>query len=552
MRRAFGAALLAGLAAAAAPSALAAPPRIVLVLSVDQLRADRLDPALPGGLGRIAREGRAFADAAHAHAGTETCPGHATILTGRHPGPAGIPLNDSIDRESGRSLYCVEDDAPGARTLGPAGEAGEGRSPRRLRVTALGDWMKQAAPETRVFALSGKDRSAITMAGQHPDGVYWAESRPPGGFTTSRYYRDALPEWAERWHGQDPPRDAFLTGIPERWEHAAGVPPNGARIDDTLWEVARFLRVSGHPLRSDDRKKLLEQVGFSPWLDTLTLDFARALVEGEKIGDGRATDVLAIGLSATDTVGHLYGPGSQEARDALQRLDADLGRFLALLEKRVGKDGLLIVLTADHGVLELPEYLAQVGASECPVPGGRIDARAFAKRLEEAMAAALEKPGSPPHEDPWLQQASLELTVNRRLAAEHGVPVEKVAEAARAFLSTQPGVERVWTATEIAQGAGPAPFAELYRNSFDPERSGDLMLQTGSTCELSPYPAGTSHGTPNLYDRAVPLVFVGPGIAPGVVRGRAAPVDIAPTLARHLGIAAPPGLDGHPLPLSAE
>jgi len=412
--------------------------------------------------------------------------------------------------------------------------------------------MKASAPAARVFAVSGKDRAAIMLAGQHPDGVYWAEARPPGGFTTSRYYRAEMPEWAKGWNGEGASNGAFLAGVPERWEHPTGDPPNGARIDDTPWEVARFSRVSGHPLRSDDRKQLLEQVAFSPWLDTLTLDFARALVDGEQIGQGAGTDLLAVGLSATDTVGHLYGPGSQEARDALRRLDADLGRFLGAVEKRAGKGRLLVVLTSDHGVLELPEVLAQTGASECPVPGGRIDAKALGKRLEAAVSEAVEPPGSPPHDEPWLRHASLELTVNRALAAARGVPVERVIDAAKRALSTQPGVEHVWTADEIARGDGPAPFAALYRNSFDPERSGDLAIQTASTCELSPYPAGTSHGTPHVYDRAVPLVFVGPGISPGVVRGRAAPVDIAPTLARRLGIEPPAGLDGQALPLGDE
>jgi hypothetical protein len=522
------------------------------VLSIDQLRSDRLDPTLPGGLGRIAREGRSFADAAHAHAGSETCPGHAVILTGRNPGPAGVPLNDTSDRETGHDVYCVEDDAPDARSLGPTAGLDEGRSPRRMRATALGDWMKEALPGTRVFAVSGKDRSAITMAGQHPDGVYWWESRPPGGFTTSRYYRGELPEWALEWHGPAPAHDAFLARLPAHWEHPTGDPPNGARIDDTPWEAPRFQRVSGHPVLDGEGKKLLEQITFSPWLDTLTLDFARNLVQHEGLGRGPGTDLLAIGLSATDTVGHLYGPGSQEARDALRRLDSDLGRFLDDLSKRVGKGRVFVVLTADHGVLELPEYLAQVGASACPVPGGRMDGKALAQQLEQALVKALEPSGSAPHEEPWVHQASLELTVNRRLAAAHGVSVEKVVEAASAFLATQPGVVRVWTAAEIAEGEGPEPWAALYRASFDPERSGDLMIQTAPTCVLSPYPSGTSHGTPNLYDRAVPLVFMGPGAAKGIVRGRAAPVDIAPTLARLLGLTPPAGLDGQALPLGAD
>lgn len=545
--------LLLALAAAAAPPAHAVPPaepRLVLVVSVDQLRADRLDPTLPGGLGRLAREGRVYADAAHEHANTETCPGHAVMLTGRHPGPAGVPMNDTVDRESGRTVYCVEDDAPDAQTLGPSGLAGQGRSPRRMRATAFGDWLKAARPGARVFAVSGKDRAAITLAGQRPDGVYWYETTPPGGFTTSRYYREAMPEWAERWHGATPDREAFLGGVPERWEHPTGAPPNGARIDDTPWEAARFLRVSGHPLRHGDRKKMLEQVSFSPWLDTLTLDFARRLVREEKLGRGPQPDLLALGLSATDLLGHLYGPGSQEARDALRRLDADLGRFLADVEKQVGRGRLLVVLSADHGVSELPESLAEVGLGACPIPSGRADVKALDQRLDAHLRGVLEPAGAAPHEEPWLRQESLELTVNRRLAAERGVAVARVIETAKAFLATEPGVAHVWTATEIAAGEGPEPFARLYRNSFDPERSGDLALQTAPTCVFSPYAAGTSHGTPHVYDRAVPLVFVGQGIEKGVVRGRAAPVDIAPTLAGALGVPVPDGLDGRALPLA--
>lgn len=553
MRRAVRAAVVVAVAATTASDAAGAePPRLVVVIAVDQLRADRLDPTLPGGLGRIAREGRVFADAVLGHANTETCPGHAAVATGCHPGPAGVPLNDFIDRESGRRIYCVADDSPEARVLGASGDAGEGRSPRWLRVSTLGDWLKEASAASRVFSVAGKDRSAIVLGGRRADGAYWADSRPPGGFTTSRYYRVELPDWAEHWHGQEPTRDAFLARIPQWWEHPTGSPGNGARSDDTPWEVSRFGRESGHPLRSDDRKQFLDQVGFSPWLDTLTLDFARELAEREKLGEGPAPDLLAVGVSATDTLGHLYGPGSQEARDALRRLDADLGAFLGALEARVGKGRLLVALTADHGVVELPEYLARIGASDCPVRAGRIDGKALKERLETALVEALDPPGAAASDEPWTFQASLELTVNRKRAAARGVPVEKVIQAAAGFLSRQPGIARVWTAGEISRGEGPEPFAALYRNSFDAERSGDLLLQTAPTCVLTSYPSGTSHGTPYLYDRAVPLVFFGPGVDAGIVRGPAGPVDVAPTLARALGIVAPPDLDGKPLPLAAE
>ena len=142
-----------------------------------------------------------------------------------------------------------------------------------------------------------------------------------------------------------------------------------------------------------------------------------------------------------------------------------------------------------------------------------------------------------------------ELTVNRRLAQARHVPIPRAVDLAKRWLSAQPGIFHVWTQEEIEGGKGPAPFAALYRNSFDPERSGDLIVQPAPTCLFSAYPAGTSHGTPYLYDRAIPLVFFGPGVSPGVVRGRATSVDIAPTLARAIGVEAPAELDGHPLSL---
>lgn len=551
-RIALAAVLIAGCASSPRPELAepppSLPPRLVLVISVDQLRADRLDPRLPGGLGRLAREGRVFADAAHAHSDTETCPGHAVLLTGRHPGAVGVPANDWIDRASGRSRYCVEDDAPDAAVLGAPlpepGDAPTGRSPRLLRVDALGDWLRAAHPGARVFSVSGKDRAAIAMAGRRPDGAYWLDSKGALGFTTSAYYQPALPEWARAWHGENA---AWLAAVPDQWEHATGAPPNGARPDPTAGEVTRYSHTSPHPVRDAELRTFLGRLLFTPFLDDLTLGFARALFEAESLGRDETVDLLAIGLSATDYVGHFYGPGSQEARDALLRLDAALGRFLEAVDAAVGPGRTLVVLSADHGVLELPEWLAATGASECPLPAGRGDAKA----LLGAVAADLTKrfgPPPAPHAK-WLLESGYSLTVNRAAAAAARVAPERIAAAAQGALATQPGVARVWKAEEIARGEGPEPFASLYRRSFDSERSGDLVVQPVSTCLLSEYPQGTSHGSPYGYDRAVPVVFAGPGVAPGVVRGPVAPVDIAPTLARRLGIPAPAGLDGRPLPL---
>jgi predicted AlkP superfamily pyrophosphatase or phosphodiesterase len=557
-RQGLTVAAIAALLAAAPPGAAAPPdvgsraPKLVLLLAVDQLRSDRIGPDLPGGLGRLEREGRVFADAALEHSDTETCPGHVTMLTGHHPGPAGVPSNDYIDRATGESVYCVEDPADDARLVAGSEKPKDGRSPRNIRVDTLGDWLKAAQPGARVFAVSGKDRAAIALGGQRPDGVYWYERASAFGFTTSHYYRADLPEWARPWHaGGDPAAPtapAFLGRVPERWEHPTGSPANGARTDDYPAESAQYLRVSGHPVRDGDVKASIERLYYTPFLDDVTLDFARTLVRAEKLGRGPAIDLLAVSLSANDLVGHLYGPRSQEARDALRRLDVAVGKFLTFLEAEVGKGRVLVVLTADHGVLDLPEWLVETGASECPLPTGRGSTKALGEGLAGAVHEALDPPGSEPAR--WILSSGYAQTVNRKLVEERHVPVSRVVEAASAWLSSQPGVVRVWTAEEMAAGQGPAPFAALYHNSFDPERSGDFSVQTAPTCLFSPYPAGTSHGTPYPYDRAVPVVFFGPGVAPGVVRGRAATVDIAPTLAARLGIPAPAGLDGRILPLA--
>jgi predicted AlkP superfamily pyrophosphatase or phosphodiesterase len=533
-----------GLAALAAlpVDARAERPRLVLLLAVDQLRRDRLDPTLPGGLGRLRREGRVFADAALQHAATETCPGHVTMLTGRHPGPAGVPGNRFVDRQSGESRYCVGDPAEDARTLGGS----EGRSPRRLRVSALGDWLKASDPESRVFSVSPKDRAAIVLGGQRPDAAYWLDRKQALGFTTSAYYRSELPAWVGEFTGADPARDGFLAEIPERWEHATGGPANTARRDAYPAEVAQYGRVSGHRVRSADLAAFLDQLYRTPFLDDVTLDFARALIENESLGRDAHTDLLAISLAATDTVGHLYGPASQEARDALLRLDAAVGSFLAFLDETIGRDHVLVVLTADHGVLPVPEWLLETGSGTCPLKTGRVDVKAVLESLESALHQAFSPDAA---REPWLAWASFQFTVRRARAEQQGVPVEAVIEVARRALASQPAVARVWTAPEMAAGDGPVAFAALYRNSYDPARSGDFAVQPVRDCLFGSSSEGTSHGSPYLYDRAVPIVFVGPGIEAGVVRGRAATVDMAPTLASELDLAAPDALDGRVLRL---
>jgi predicted AlkP superfamily pyrophosphatase or phosphodiesterase len=518
-------------------------PRLVVLLSVDQLSPHRLDPALPGGLGRLVREGRSFARGELAHAISETCPGHVALATGVHPGRAGVPANYTLDREASAIRYCLEDDPATTSVIGSDGA--RGRSPRRLRVDTLGGWMKASNARSRVFSVSAKDRSAIALAGYRPDGAYWLEKTGEIGFSTSRYYTAELPAWVRDFNGADPARGGFLSKIPERWDHARGTHGARGRADDYPHELGAYSRTSGHPLRDDQLEVFALQVYASPWADTVTLDFALRLMREEALGSDAIPDLLAISLSASDVVGHAYGPESHEAADALRRLDADLGEFLARLEESVGRDRLLVALSSDHGVLPVPEWLAETGRETCPVDGGRISLDRLRLRLRLHMNWELG--GWFPWPGRWTFDVGTHFAVDRARALREGVDVERAVATAEAWLEAQPGIVEAWTAEEIAQRQG--PMADRYRRSFDRERSGDLVVQPAEGCLLSTRSSGTSHGAPYGYDTNVPIVFWGAGVEGGVDDRPAATVDVAPTLARALGLELRADLDGRPLPL---
>ena len=533
------AALLALGSAGCAEAAL--EPRLVLLLVIDQLRPDRLeDETLEGGLGRLVREGRVYTDAVLDHAFTETCAGHATMLTGHHPGVTGLPGNRYPDLEQGRVIYCVADDAEDAAVFGGVRARG-GRSPRKLRVSALGDWLKQADPESRVFTVSGKDRSAIALGGRGADAAYWFNRVGKVGFTSSAYYVDALPDWVAAWNGEDAVGGLFAD-LPDAWSHDVEADRVAGRPDDFPGESPDSSRISPHPLRDQSSMKFASQLYFSPYLDDLTLDFASQRVEREGLGSGPGTDLLGVSLSATDTIGHRYGPYSHESWAALHQLDRRLAEFIELLESRVGEAGLVVALTADHGVLPLPEWLAAQGRDTCPWDEDRSVMRTFLSDVNSALHRKYSR--TVEVTEPWVVAAGSQLGISRPVAKRHGVALEDALATLRAVLTEQPQLQKVWTPAEIRESRD--PIARLYRNSIDPERAGDLVLQIPEGCLLS-FETGTTHGSPYLYDRRVPLIFWGPGIAAARVPGEVRSIDLGPTLAARVGVKAPPDVEGRVL-----
>jgi predicted AlkP superfamily pyrophosphatase or phosphodiesterase len=509
-------------------------PLLVVVVAVDQLRRDRVTSGFKGGLGKLISGGLVFSSAQLNHGITNTCPGHAVMLTGVNPGKAGIPGNDYVDRKAWENRYCVHDDDPASLVFGNPNQ----RSPSALRVTTFGDWLKKSDSETRVFAVGGKDRSTITMAGHGADGVYWYDASQ-GIFTSSRYYVEQLPDYVSQYNGDTPLVDGFIADLPAQWDHPAG----SFRQDDYTGEGSEFENISGHPLKKGSLQDVATQLYVSPFVDKATLDLAAIIVDKEKLGQRASTDVLAIALSATDTVGHSYGPFSAESEDTLNTIDEELGDFFDFLDARVGSDNYIVVLTADHGVAELPEWSIENDRSECPEEAGRADIIPFAISLYWYVYSQFTFPLGNPLD--LVRFAGTEVSVNRDYATAGGIDPDEVLLGLKNMLESKAVIKRVWSSKEVKEGV--SKEATLLRNSYVEGKSGDLLLQVNPTCIIQE--TGTTHGSIYDYDRNIPLVFFGNGIRAGASEIEAYSVDIGTTLAAFLGIESPPGLDGNVLKL---
>ncbi|HJS73909.1 MAG TPA: alkaline phosphatase family protein [Vicinamibacteria bacterium] len=514
---------LAGILAAAAVSGETERPKLVLFLSIDQGRAEylaRFRPVLEGGLLFLLERGVVFTETHHAHANTITAPGHASLSTGRFPSHTGIVGNDWYDRSEGREVYCIEDsDAP---VLVPSGTrpASLGRSPRRLVGTTLGDWLKEHERASKVFSIAGKDRSAVLMAGKKADAAYWFDGKT-GQWLSSRYYMEEYPAWV--WEFQERRLADGYFGrtwealpIPEALLASMQIEPAGAGARD-----GGIPRVIGHGV-------LAEDAGFyhalfeTPFLESYLLAFAESLVREEGLGMDEATDVLAIGFSSVDSVGHDYGPNSREVLDAIVRLDRELGSFLRFLDRTIGLDKVAISLSADHGVAPLPEY-----QSRHDLPGGRI---------ARTTLACVARAGRPE----WF---AAPLYFDTKALAKEKIEREEAEKIVSAEIAACPGVARVFTrsAIESAKQEDDSTLVRFTR-AYYPDRSPDFFVQFEEG--LIDDPAGTTHGSPYRYDTHVPGIIVFPGVAPASVGTPIETVDLPVTLALLLGLDPPKDVDG--------
>jgi predicted AlkP superfamily pyrophosphatase or phosphodiesterase len=502
-------------------------PRLVLAVSVDQMRADyltRLRSVFTAGFKTLLEHGAVFTNARYRHARTDTAPGHSVILTGRSPRSSGIVGNDWYDRTLRTHVNAVED--PTVRVLGGDGRAA---SPAHLVGFTVGDLLKAHSPGSRVVGVSFKDRAAVLLAGARADAAYWYGTAG-GRFVTSSYYADSVPAWLEAWNARRL-ADGFAGGAwqrlltdPELYRHLAGEDDVRGESDgrDTVFPH----RLHGEPPAGEFYLGLWS----TPFADELILDAALAAMDAHGLGADEATDLLAISFSATDAIGHTYGPDSQEILDQLLRLDRTLGRLLEEVDRRVGRGRTLVVLTADHGAAPLVEAARARG----------IDARrASAQDLLRAVDAALDArfPGASglvADADP------LRYVLDDAALHRQGLKRADVEDTIRRALLGSGIVEAVYTQGQL-MGAPPArdPYFGLYQRAFYAPRSPDLEGRPKEHVYLGGT-FGTGHGTPYEDDRHVPIVFMGEGIPAGVRELACGPEDIAWALGRLLGLDYPP------------
>ncbi len=480
-------------------------PRLVLVLVIDQFRADYLERFRsrfgPDGFQRLLREGAYFTSCFYPYANTSTAPGHATLATGTTPDRHGIVSNEIFNPEAGKEAPAVEDAS--YPLVGAEGNIA-GASPRNLLGDTLADELRLATQgQSKVFGVALKDRSAVFSTGFAANGAYWFNQRS-GSFITSRYYRSELPAWVEAFNRERGP-DRFYG---QAW-----------RVGERV--LAPLTSASGGP-----DPEFYRRVARTPYGNRMVLELAQELIQQEQLGADTVTDFLFVGFSANDYVGHDWGPYSEAVEDMALRTDDQVAWLLRFLDEHVGTDNYWLVLSADHGVAP---SLQQAWAQKFKASNVSVDS------VHETVESALHARWGGRD---WLTEASQggDLYLNRaRLRHEHAGLAEAATVAGEAATTVQ-GVIGYWSphATNL-----PEDVARAFALSFYPGRNADVTVLVGAFSYLDEDETGGHHGSPYSYDQQVPLVLFGPAFRPGVYLERVAPTDLAPTLAAALRINPP-------------
>lgn len=521
-----------------------APPRLVVGIVVDQMRADYIyrywDNFSEGGFKRLLREGSFQRDAHYNYGLTHTGPGHASIYTGTTPRDHGIMMNDMFVRSTGKMINCVQDDnVRGVEADGPRAH----RSPLNLLSGTIADELERRYDgRSKTVGVSFKDRGAILPMGRTGDAAYWFFEDTAGSFATSSWYRNELPQWLRAFNARKLvagqlngtwdlllPRERYHQVLPDDNPYEAPLP--GAVRPTLPLDIAAAYTASNK----------------SPWLIKavpgalhITTELALAALEGEQMGQDAITDLLAVSYSATDELGHEMGPRALEVEDMYLRLDREIERLLKELDKRVGEGNYTVFLTADHAAVDVPEYLKDLKAS-----AGYVEMADLTASVEQALSARF-------GQGKWVRRRVKEyLYLNDSLIMVRKLDRAEVQRVATETVRAFPGVAEAFTGTELTRSAQPFERAAMLQRGYMPERGGDVcfILRPGY---LPAWPnmarQGTEHGSVWNYDTHVPVIFFGRGVRQGEVLRRTSITDVAPTVCAIIGMTMPDACTGHVVP----
>ncbi|SCB84812.1 Predicted pyrophosphatase or phosphodiesterase, AlkP superfamily [Chitinophaga costaii] len=501
-----------------------ARPKLVIGIVVDQMRWDYLyrfaNRYSQGGFRRLTGQGFSCENTLINYTPTITACGHSCVYTGSVPAIHGIVGNTWYDTALNRKMYCAEDSTVSG--VGSNNKAGK-MSPRNLLVTTIGDELRLANKESKVIGVALKDRGAIMPAGHMAQAAYWYDPGA-GKWISSTYYMNELPAWVNQFNDQKYPEQY----LKQPWTTLYPLESYTLSTEDDKPYEGRFPNTvnSSFP---HTFKTPLANIASTPYGNTMTLEFAKQALVNYQLGKGKVTDLLTVSLSATDYVGHQFGPNSIEAEDTYLRLDKDLGDFFNYLDATLGKGNYLLFLTADHGVAHVPGFLA-----ENNIPAGSWSDKDLSVKINSLVQAAFGI------KDVVVSTDNYQFWLNHAAIQQAGKNEKEVIDFITASLKRMPPIADALNLHELGSEALLEPMRTMVINGYNKKRGGDI--------QLIPQPGwvnggitGTTHGIWNPYDAHIPLVFMGWGIHPGHTNRLVGMTDIAPTIAALLHVQMPSG-----------
>ena len=516
-------------------------PKLVVGIVVDQMRFDFInrywDDFSEGGFKRLVVEGYNCTNTHYNYIPTYTGPGHASIFTGATPSSHGIIANSWYDKTTEDYSYCVSDAE--MNTIGAVNESGK-MSPSKMLNTTFGDELRLfTMNRSKVIGVALKDRSAVLPAGHMGNFAFWLDSET-GNFVSSSYYGLRLPKWVQKFNK----KDLCQEYLSQKWDLLLNSKMyDESLVDNSVYEAA--FTGEKYPTFPHDLPSLVELNGkglikSTPFGNSLTTDMAIAAVEGEGLGQDKFTDVLAVSYSSTDYVGHQFGADSRETQDTYLRLDRDLESFLNYLDESIGKENVLVFLTADHGAVRTPAYL-----KDRNVPAGYFDAEEPIKELKQFLQNIYGF-------GEWIKTyGNAQIFLNRELIFEKYLSLEEVQQQVVDFMLRYEGVQKAVKARSLEHNEFSTGAIASLQKGYNQKRSGDVLLVLDPAW-IEYAHTGTTHGSGYTYDQHVPLIWYGWKIKSGTTSEKIAITEIASTISNLLGISFPNGVEAKviALPLS--